>query len=39
MRISYSKKKSCRLVGVLGMWGAIARRCLEDLLPDDAHQR
>lgn len=28
-----------RLLGVLGMWGGIARRCLQDLLPEDAHQR
>ncbi len=29
----------CRLLGVLGQWGGIARRCLQDLLPEDAHQR
>ncbi|KAL4452178.1 hypothetical protein ABPG75_007840 [Micractinium tetrahymenae] len=28
-----------RLLGVLGMWGSIARRCLEEMLPEDAHER
>lgn len=28
-----------RPLGLLGMWGGIARRCLQDLLPEDAHQR
>ncbi|PRW45375.1 Patatin-like phospholipase domain-containing 1 [Chlorella sorokiniana] len=28
-----------RLLGVLGLWGGIARQCLQDLLPEDAHQR
>ncbi|EFN59813.1 hypothetical protein CHLNCDRAFT_133552 [Chlorella variabilis] len=28
-----------RLFGLLGVWGSIARRCLEELLPEDAHTR
>ncbi|KAL4855050.1 Cyclin-C1-2 [Chlorella vulgaris] len=28
-----------RLFGLLGVWGTIARRCLDELLPEDAHTR